>query len=296
MPWLQLTLQTNNESVEHVSNVLTELGAVSTTLQDAEDQPLLEPKPGEMPLWHSITLTALFEMASNPIEIQQSLLIALDANNVSGIKFETLEDQNWERAWLDQFQAMLFGKRLWICPTTQTPPNPNAVNILLDPGLAFGTGTHPTTALCLTWLDEQVKNGQTITDYGCGSGILAIAALKLGCKHALAIDNDPQAIIATAENAKRNDIDLNKLSIKLNTELAAAMGTDLLVANILAEPLIELAPTLLSHLNPGGQLALSGILYEQAQDVQSAYTKLGVRFNPMKVKDNWCLLSGSRST
>jgi ribosomal protein L11 methyltransferase len=187
---------------------------------------------------------------------------------------------------------MQFGPRLWVCPSTSPPPEPEAINLLLDPGLAFGTGTHPTTALCLSWLDEMVKSGQSVTDYGCGSGILAIAALKLGCQHALAIDNDPQALIATEDNAKRNDIALNRLSIKLDTEVSAPAQTDLLIANILANPLIELAPKLLKLVKPGGQIALSGILEEQADAVAKAYSDLGVNLNPMKKQENWCLLSG----
>ena len=291
MSWLQLSLKTNNDSVDKVSDALTTLGAVSVTLEDAEDQPLLEPKPGETPLWHNITLTALFEMGNNPLKLQQALL-ALDIGEVGELKFETLEDQDWERAWLDQFKAMPFGKRLWVCPSTESPPDPNGVNILLDPGLAFGTGTHPTTALCLAWLDEVVEQGQTIVDYGCGSGILSIAAFKLGCRRALAIDNDPQALTATEENAKRNHIALSQLSIKLNTEMSAPNKTDLLIANILANPLIELAPKLIELLKPGGKIALSGILSEQAQAVQKTYTDLGITLNPIKTKENWCLLSG----
>ena len=295
MPWLQLTLHTHHDMANKISDHLSEqMGAVSVTLQDAADEPLLEPQPGETPLWQAVIVTALFDMAQHPLRIQQALQQAFDQKHIRDIQYEELADQDWERAWLKHFQPMQFGQRLWICPSKHTPPEPEAVNIMLDPGLAFGTGTHPTTALCLTWLDQSVKTDDTLIDYGCGSGILAIAGLKLGCSQAVAVDNDPQALIATQSNAGNNHIAADKLDILPSEAFLATprQKFDLVVANILAKPLIALAPHLSKLLKPGGRLALSGILEEQVAEVEIAYQRCGIEIDERQQQEQWCLLTG----
>jgi ribosomal protein L11 methyltransferase len=306
MPWLQLHIKTNPENAETLNAFLNLLGAVAITLQDAADEPILEPALNTTPLWSHTEIIALFPEKIDINKVIDFLKKQLPPSPAFGTlsqrergqqeifeyHIELLEDQNWERTWLDHFKPMCFGKRLWICPSTQTPPDPNAVNIILDPGLAFGTGTHPTTALCLEWLDANDLQNKTVIDYGCGSGILAIAALKLGAKEAWAIDYDPQALDATRENARRNHIDENKLHVllpeKFNQQETSSVGrhsrpvsqhgvnssgnpVDILLANILANPLIELSPRFAQLLKPNGQLVLSGILENQTEMITRAY-------------------------
>jgi ribosomal protein L11 methyltransferase len=205
---------------------------------------------------------------------------------------ELIEDQDWERSWMDNFQPMRFGQRLWIVPSWHAAPEPDAVNLLLDPGLAFGTGTHPTTALCLEWLDAQTLQDCTVLDFGCGSGILAIAALLLGAGLAIGTDIDPQALEASRDNASRNGIEPARFPLYLPGELPGVRA-DVLVANILAGPLVELAPRLAELLGPGGRLALSGILAEQAEAVRAAYSK-DFMLEPTAEKDGWVRISGIR--
>jgi ribosomal protein L11 methyltransferase len=286
MAWLQLHIKTDPENAETLNALLNLLGAVAVTLQDAADEPILEPALNTTPLWSHTEIIALFpekidinkvvEFLKKQITPPSPGFATLSRQRERGqqdnfdYQIDLLEDKNWERAWLEHFKPMCFGKRLWICPSTQTPPNPNAVNIILDPGLAFGTGTHPTTALCLEWLDANDVKNKTVIDYGCGSGILAIAALKLGAQEAWAIDYDPQALEATLENAKRNNINLDKLHILL-PEQTPNITADILLANILANPLIELAPHFTTLLKPNGQIVLSGILENQTEMVTRAY-------------------------
>lgn len=289
MPWQQTTLICRREQAEALEDALLELGAVSVTLQDAADVPVLEPLPGETPLWPDISVVGLFEHDVDTGEIDAELLCQ---GIIPGV-WQSVADQDWERAWMDQFQPLQFGARLWIVPSWLPAPDAQAVNILLDPGLAFGTGTHPTTALCMQWLDGADLGGKSVLDYGCGSGILAIAALKLGASSAWGIDIDPQALTATRDNAARNGIEAACLHTGLPGALPAGTRFDVLLANILMGPLIELAPILTAHTQPGGQLALSGILAEQAEGVIDAYAA-EFDFDPVVTQDGWARLSARR--
>jgi len=263
MPWLQLTLNTDRQQAPFVEALFEELGALSVTYGDAGDQPLLEPGPGETPLWSQTRVTALFDGETDPALLRAALSNALSKSAFQSLQQETLEDQVWERAWLDDFHPMRFGERLWVCPNGQRPSQEDAVVLDLDPGLAFGTGTHPTTALCLRWLDRAALNGKRVLDYGCGSGILAIAAAVLGAESVTAVDHDPQALEATRDNAVKNGV-LERIRA-LPPEQTPETGFDIVLANILAGTLIDLAPQLQPRVNPGGQLLLSGILEGQAQ-------------------------------
>ncbi len=289
MPWHQITLTTPRDQAEALEDILLELGAVSVTLQDAADVPVLEPLPGETPLWPEVNVVGLFEDEADPAQVDA----ALAAQNIRGGMWVYVEDQDWERAWMDQFQPLRFGERLWIVPSWLEAPDPQAVNILLDPGLAFGTGTHPTTALCLEWLDGADMAGKNVLDYGCGSGILAIAALKLGAHEAFCIDIDPQALRATRDNAARNAITADRLDTGLPGALPEETRFDVLLANILMGPLIELAPTLTKHVKPGGTLVLSGLMAEQADAVMAAYAH-AFDFDRPALKDGWTRLSAVR--
>ncbi|MEW5770795.1 MAG: 50S ribosomal protein L11 methyltransferase [Pseudomonadota bacterium] len=289
MPWHQLTLTTPRDQAEALEDTLLELGAVSVTLKDAADVPVLEPLPGETPLWPEVEVVGLFEETTDTAQVDQ----ALSTRGIQGGAWALVEDQDWERAWMDQFQPLCFGERLWIVPSWIEAPDAQAVNILLDPGLAFGTGTHPTTALCLEWLDGAELQGKTVLDYGCGSGILAIAALKLGAVEAWGIDIDPQALTATRDNAARNGIEAHRLHTGLPGALPKDARFDVLLANILMGPLIELAPTLTEHVKPGGALVLSGLLAEQAEGVMAAYAA-AFDFDPPALKDGWARLTARR--
>jgi ribosomal protein L11 methyltransferase len=270
MPWQQLSLEAGDLDPETLSAFFEQQGALSVSFMDAAEQPLFEPDPGTTPLWSATRIMALFESETDLSPLKQQLAAEYGAQVLDRLSEETLYDQDWERVWLDQFHPMQFGERLWICPDGQRPPAEDGqVLIDLDPGLAFGTGTHATTALCLEWLDQHPPRGQRVLDYGCGSGILAIAALKLGVAAVWGVDIDQQALWASRENAARNQV-----ADGLTTALPDALPEqdyDLLLANILANPLIELAPRLADLLRPGGQLVLSGILSEQADEVQRAY-------------------------
>jgi len=258
MPWIQVILTTDEEQAEAISEELFSIGAVSVSFKDAADQPVYEPALNTTPLWGNTQVIALFEETPDLNQLQ-------DQN----YEIKILEDQEWTRVWMDDFHPMQFGERVWICPSWSTPPNPSAVNILLDPGLAFGTGTHATTALCLECLDKHHDlSGKTIIDYGSGSGILAITAAKLGAKHVWAVDNDPQALIATEDNATKNEVN-QMISCQLPDDPLPEV--DIILANILAKPLIELAPILTKHLKAKSTLILSGILKEQGDEVIAAY-------------------------
>ncbi len=292
MPWLQLSLDADETQVPLLEVLFEQLGAVSVTLGDAADQPLLEPPPETQPLWRHTRVTALFEGDQDPKRLHESLATALSPLLLEQAHWERIEDRIWERVWLEHFKPMPFGERLWVCPVGETIPQTDAVVIELDPGLAFGTGTHPTTALCLEWLDHQSLAGQTVIDYGCGSGILAIAALKLGAATVIGVDHDPQALLASRDNALKNAVS-EQLIVYLPGQMPD-QPADYLVANILAEPLINLAPELVQRVRPGGRFALSGILEEQWQDVARAYQDFA-ELEPITIRDEWVLISGIRN-
>ena len=290
MAWLQLHLATTEKHADAFQAALENLGACAVTLTDGADQPVFEPPPGTRPLWQNTVVSALFE-ADAELELILSALqqqgLQADAHH-----HETLEDQVWERAWMDDFSPMRFGERLWIVPSWTDAPDPNGVNLKLDPGLAFGTGTHETTALCLEWLDGHALNGKTVLDFGCGSGVLAIAALLLGAGQTTGTDIDPQALIASEENARNNGV-ADRLDLFLPEQMPAEYRCDVLVANILAGPLVELAGQLASYCRPGGSLALSGILAEQAESVRNAYAPW-FDLNPTTQQGDWVRIDGVR--
>lgn len=297
MPFLELSLTVRAEQQPSVEDALEELGALSITLRDADaetpdEQAIFEPGVGELPLWPTITLNALFDADADRRGLTEALGDLLPWLEPAQLAFAEVEDQDWERAWMDQFQPMPFGRRLWIYPWNIEPPaDDDLVVVRLDPGLAFGSGTHPTTALCLEWLDSLNLAGKTVTDFGCGSGILAIAALKLGAMSAVGVDNDPQALTASVDNAERNAV-ADRLAVFLPDDFDGAPA-DVFVANILAGPLGELAPTFAAAAKPGAPLAISGILDGQQDELLARY---GEWFDELRVdkREDWVRISGRR--
>ena len=273
MSWIQAILEVNSEKTSEIEELLLAIGAQAVTMRDAAAQPIYEPALGTTPLWDKVNLVALFD-AEQPLGEQMAQLAQLYKNEYQqdfpSYKLELVEDKDWVREWMDTFKPMKFGERLWICPSWLEPEDSKAVNLKLDPGLAFGTGTHATTALCLRWLDQFELTNKRVVDFGCGSGILGIAALLLGAKHMVGIDIDPQAILASHENAEHNDINKDDIELYL-PEDAPNTQVEVVLANILAGPLVELKDPILSYLLPKGHLALSGILASQAQEVVDAY-------------------------
>ncbi|WP_052761257.1 50S ribosomal protein L11 methyltransferase [Sedimenticola thiotaurini] len=289
MPWIQAHLTTGKEQAPLIELLFENLGALSTTLEDAEDEPLLEPGPGELPIWQRTRVTGLFEGDIDSDDLRHRINQTLNSDVTLTLQLEVLEDQAWERAWLDNFHAMSFGQRLWVAPQGKRPEQPDAVIVELDPGLAFGTGTHPTTALCLQWLDRTPPEQLEAIDFGCGSGILAVAALKLGARRVYATDHDPQALQATRANAEKNQV-LGRLQLCDSGEL---QPVDLVMANILAGTLIELRDLLAGLTRPGGRIILSGILSEQAERVSDAYAD-AFHMQPPRQQEEWVLLEGRR--
>ncbi|QKJ85418.1 50S ribosomal protein L11 methyltransferase [Paramixta manurensis] len=292
MPWIQIKINTTGAHAEELGDALIEQGAVSVTFQDTHDTPVFEPLPGETRLWGDTDVIGLFDAETEMREVVAGLQYHPLLGEGFRHKIEQIEDKDWEREWMENFHPMRFGKRLWICPSWRDVPDPNAVNVMLDPGLAFGTGTHPTTALCLAWLDGLDLEGKTVIDFGCGSGILAIAALKLGAAQAIGIDIDPQAIQASRDNAQRNGVD-DRLSLYLPHQQPANLSADVVVANILAGPLRELAPLIRVLPKNGGHLGLSGILASQAESVCEAYAEAFI-LDPVEEKEEWCRITGLR--
>lgn len=295
MSWIQIRVHAQQADVEAVENALLGAGALSVTLQDDADQPILEPELGTTPLWDDTEVIGLFDANQDSQQLLDTLLLCFQAEGGQQLpphKVEIVEDKDWVRAWMDDYHAMQFGPRLWVCPSWQTPPDPNAINLLLDPGLAFGTGTHPTTALCLTYLDSTVEGGEVVVDYGCGSGILGIAALLLGAERMVGTDIDPQALTATRDNAQRNRIADDRYQVYLPAD-TPAVEADIMVANILAGPLTALAPDIARLTKSGGRLALSGLLSEQAADVTACYQQWFDMDEPTFL-DDWTLLSGTK--
>lgn len=289
MSWLQVKVDTDAERAGAIEEALTGAGAVSITYEDAGETPLLEPEPGTMPLWSTLRLVALFPGDTEPAHVTAAL--ADEGGWPGEPRFERLPDRDWERAWLDDWRPLRFGRRLWVAPLEATVDADDAVIVRLDPGLAFGTGTHATTALCLEWLEERPLEGRDLLDYGCGSGILAVAALLLGARHATAVDIDPQALEATRANARINGVEERLFTCE--AEQLPAGPYAVVVANILAEPLIRLAPTLAECQPSGGDLALAGLLDEQAGRVAEAY-RPWYRIDPGATRDEWVRLDGLR--
>jgi len=292
--WQELHFTARKDQVEPLEDWLFARGALSVTLEDEADQPLLEPGPGETPLWDAVRLTALFAGSEdlNPLLAEIPSDLCTQAPTVA----VPVADREWTRVWEDQFHPLQMGERLWICPSWTPPPDPDAINILLDPGLAFGTGTHPTTAMCLRALDADLPPGKRVVDYGCGSGILGIAAARLGATAVLGVDNDPQAITASRDNAQRNEVPDAAFPVVLPQDDLVARwqaSADWVVANILAGPLVALAPVLTALMIPGGRLLLAGLLVDQAEAVIEAYAP-GVALSIADQQDEWVLLAGEK--
>ncbi len=274
-----------------VEQALQSLGAEAVTYTDAADTPVLEPVRGETPLWPSTRVSALLPAGLDTGEFTEALRRALDLDALPAWQMETLEDRDWEREWLKDFRAMRFGRRLWVCPSGHEADEPGAVVVRLDPGLAFGTGTHATTALCLEWLDGARLADRRVLDYGCGSGILAVAALLLGAGSAVATDIDPQALDATRANAARNGV--GERLVALAPESLDDERYDVVLANILAGPLIGLAADLAARTRGGGDIVLSGILAGQGDEIRAAYEPW-FDLGPAAIRDDWILIGGRR--
>lgn len=292
MPWLQLKIVTPRKYAASLEDSLLASGAAAVTLEDNADQPILEPGLGETPLWDNVKMTGLFDANIDTKHITE-LTERRFGNPLPEHRWEQLEDKDWEREWMSNYQAIECGDRLWICPSWQKPPAPEKVNLMLDPGLAFGTGTHPTTFMCMQWINDQDFNNLDIVDYGCGSGILGIATLLLGAKRVIGIDIDPQALLATQENAKRNGLAADAMPVFLPSDCPSTQA-DVMLANILAGPLAELAPKLNELTKKGGKLCLSGILQHQADAVMDAYRQW-FDFEPIRTQDEWVCLTAIKN-
>ena len=296
MPWLSLVVDSDAKHAEALSEALLELGALSVDLLDADadtpDEQAIFGEPGEPPpgVWQHNRVSALFDSNTDVGAILLKAIANIGLERLPEHRIETLADNDWVRLTQSQFEPIPISPRLWIVPTWHTPSDPSAINIVLDPGLAFGTGSHPTTRLCLRWLDTNLQGGESVLDYGCGSGILAIAALKLGAAQAVGIDVDSQAVIASRDNAYANRV--KNVQFFLPDD-APQSSYDLVVANILTNPLRMLAPLLAKATRPGGQIVLSGILEEQAQDVMNIYQQW-FDLNAPIFEDGWACLSGRK--
>jgi ribosomal protein L11 methyltransferase len=293
MAWHQITVTTDEVSAPVLADFLTEMGAVSVTYMDAEDEPVYEPPLNAIKIWRHTQVIALFDLVAHPPVIRALIAFEFKSMVIQGWKQEILEDQAWERSWLEHFKPMLFGGKLWICPTGMERYEPDSVCMILDPGLAFGTGTHPTTALCLEWLASHDLQGKTVIDFGCGSGILAVAAVLLGAQVAYAIDIDPQAITATQANSAKNNVQ-DKVHCYLPEDFVG-VSADIVLANILAAPLINLSQAITALVKPAGQLILSGILTEQAEAVSAVYHP-AIALTAPAIQAEWCRLDGIKAT
>lgn len=295
MSWKQIVCHSNLAHKDVISDLFEAAGSASITYQDAADQPVLEPLPGETPFWDNLIIIALFPLDEDIDWVLLELAAQKTDWQLTSVQVETLEDQEWVRAWMDNFKPMQFGENLWIYPSWHEVPEGKGVKVLLDPGLAFGTGTHPTTALCLEWLGQCTSlKGKTVLDYGCGSGILAIAAAKLGATVVWATDIDPQALQATVDNAARNDITSDVIKTCYPQELPNQQF-DLVLANILAGPLVHLAPEIMQFVKPQGELVLSGILATQTEMIRQAYEPNLVAPLEVVTQEEWIRAAGKRS-
>lgn len=291
MSWLQLKIDTTKAQAPVLEELLETLGAAAVLMEDSADQPLLEPPPGATPLWDATRVIGIFTVDSEMDAIIEFLEAQL-GEALPAHRVEVLEDKDWVRAWMDHYHPMRFGDRLWVVPSWTPPPEPDAVNLLLDPGLAFGTGTHPTTALCMEWLDSLDLKGKTVIDYGCGSGILAVAALLLGAKEAWCVDNDPQALTATRNNAEHNGVS-ERVHVFMPDDMPE-LEADVIVANILAGPLAMLAPVMAAHSHAGSHIALSGIIRPQVDELREVYGQWFDMDGLAIKEEDWCRLSGTR--
>ena len=298
MPWIAVTFKTDSAHAEGLSDAMLELGALSADIHDAdagtEREQAIFDEPGDVcgTTWSVPEVTALFDSdADIPVIMRIAASAAL--SNLPSYTVTHIEEQDWVRITQSQFGPIQIGSRLWIVPSWHENPDPAAINLMLDPGLAFGTGSHPSTRLCLAWLDENVRGGEDVLDYGCGSGILAIAALKLGAGHVVGVDIDPHAITASRENALRNQCSEAEAQFHIGLFPESQPWADIVIANILAKPLIMLAPILLRAMKTGGRIALCGILDEQAEEVMATYRQ----WFDMRIaseQENWVLLTGTR--
>jgi len=291
MHWLQLRINSSAEKAQTIDKACSEAGALAITFEDNADQAIFEPDLGETPLWNNTRVIALFSAEVDTTgklqEIQTRLSEPLDNAN-----WHILEDKDWEREWMQHFKPIQCADNLWICPSWIDPPEPRATNLLLDPGLAFGTGTHPTTFLCMAWLASQNLTEMKLIDYGCGSGILGVASLLLGAAQVSGVDIDPQALLATQENTRRNNIKLERFPVYFPKQCPEEQA-DIVLANILAGPLVSLVDTLADLLNPGGLICLSGVLQSQYSMLEEAYKD---KFTLLEVqeKDSWICISGRK--
>jgi len=286
--WLRVRLTVDRDRVDDVESALFAVGAAAVSLLDGGNDPVHEPAPGRTPIWPRTAVEGLFPASFQRSTVLDALRDRQLVCSPEAVEFASLAGRDWTRAWMDRYQPMRFGRSLWICPSHLRPDPDWPVVIRLDPGLAFGSGTHPTTALCLEWIDSRAMDGLRILDYGCGSGVLGIAGALSGAARVVAVDHDPQALQATAENAARNGLD-GRIDCRLPESFDRSRKFDLVLANILAGPLISLAPRLTEVLEPGGQLVLSGLLPEQADDVMNAYALLGQPLD-RSVRDGWMRL------
>ena len=297
MKWLQIHITVDQAQVDFTETLLSSLGAVSVTLDDAENQDLLEPLPGETPLWNKVIVTGIYaQEEGEEIDVNALMTFITTQMPEAPLRHEFIEDQEWERTWMDAYEPIQIGEKFWIVPEWMEAPDADAVNIKLDPGLAFGTGNHASTFLCLQWLGQTDVKDKIVIDYGCGSGILGVAALLLGAKKVYATDIDPQAVLATQQNAELNGV-LGNLFVGLPDEFNEefkAQKADVFVANILAGPLMALAPEFATLVKSEGEFALAGILEEQVADVSSVYSEFFDILQVEKREEHWCRISGKR--
>lgn len=297
MKWLQIHITVEQSQVEFTETLLESLGAVSVTLDDAENQDLLEPLPGETPLWNNVIVTGIYAQEDDEEIDVQALMTFIELQMPHApIKYEFMEDQAWERTWMDAYEPIKISEKFWIVPEWMEPPEADAVNLKLDPGLAFGTGNHASTFLCLQWLGKTDLKDKIVIDYGCGSGILAVAALLLGAKKVYATDIDPQAVLATQQNAELNGV-LDQLYVGLPDEFNETLQSqkaDVFVANILAGPLMTLAPQFATLVQPEGEFALAGVIEEQVEEVSAVYADFFDVLEVAKRDEYWCRISGKR--
>lgn len=292
--WQQLKIQLHSENASYFEQILFDSDAISISYLDAEDQPVFQEEPGSTPLWDNTFLLCLFNTKTDLGSLLNKLRCNTKVLNNKSLNIELIEDQDWERSWMKDFEPIQFGEKLWICPSWLSPPEPNAVNIKLDPGLAFGTGNHATTSLCLRWLDQADVRGSEVIDYGCGSGVLSIASALLGAVKVHSVDNDPQAISATIDNSRRNKVPGDVLTTYL-PEAVPPVHADILIANILERPLIDLSEKFAELVKKGGYITLSGLLEEQIPSLLSCYDRWFDMGAP-QVEQGWALLCGTRKS